>query len=346
MEPVYGIIGCGNISRFHFNGLIKAGAKIGMICDLNKNAAQPWIDKTGARFTTDYNEVIVDKNITAIAVLTSSQYHFDICTKAIKAGKDIICEKTMMNTAEEAYKTAVMVKKSKSLFFTAFMKRFFPAVQKAKELLPGIGKIFSSHIRSYQPWGDIISAETPDNYQWIIKNYGGAIVKCAGSHALDLSLFLLGRPDSVYANIDYIPGSAIDRRATALLEYTGGAVAHFETVGHPLKGIGYEKNGWDEKIEINGSAGRLELATVIWDTPENNGVWLTHYDNERRCATEYRFAAMNPFDAQADFFHKCFVSRTQGHPDVTDGFNTDWLISQIFESAAQKKSIKIDWQGI
>ena len=39
---------------------------------------------------------------------------------------------------------------------------------------------------------------------------------------------------------------------------------NFETAVHPLKKIGYERNSWDEFIQINGVNGRLEIFTVMW----------------------------------------------------------------------------------
>jgi hypothetical protein len=43
MKPKYGIIGCGNISRFHFNALNKLGADIVHIADINEKAAEPYV---------------------------------------------------------------------------------------------------------------------------------------------------------------------------------------------------------------------------------------------------------------------------------------------------------------
>ena len=39
------VIGCGNISKFHFSGLEKCGAGVKWVCDLNQAAAAPWAAK-------------------------------------------------------------------------------------------------------------------------------------------------------------------------------------------------------------------------------------------------------------------------------------------------------------
>src|SRR4051812_5522758 len=99
MEPRYGIIGCGGISRFHFNGLEKLGAQIVHVADINEAAAKSYAERFGAKYSTDYRNVIEDPEVTVVSVLTSAKWHFGICIAALKAGKDVICEKTMANNA-------------------------------------------------------------------------------------------------------------------------------------------------------------------------------------------------------------------------------------------------------
>ena len=59
------VIGCGNISQYHFSGLARAGARIKWVCDLNEAAARPWAAKFDARFTADYRELLADPSVRA-----------------------------------------------------------------------------------------------------------------------------------------------------------------------------------------------------------------------------------------------------------------------------------------
>jgi predicted dehydrogenase len=318
-EPVYAIIGCGNISRFHFEGLLAAGARIARVVDVDEKAAAPWAARTGALYSKDYRDALADPEVTAVSVLTSARYHREICLAALAAGKDVICEKTMANDSNEALEIRAAARAAAqaaadgapgAIFLTAFMKRFFPATQMAVSLLPRLGRIFSGTARAYQNWGgDYFSMTDAGPYDWVLRSYGGAVVKCAGSHMLDLIMHLMGRPASLLSSVDYIPGSAFDRKATAILEYGNGATVTFETAIHRLSKIGYERNGWDEWIEINGSEGRLRLSTVTWDHPENNGALLEHYDEATGSWTEYRFPAVDPFRLEMAAFHEALRSR-------------------------------------
>jgi len=344
--PKFGIIGCGNISRFHFNSLEKAGADIVHIADIDEKAAAPWVKKFNTRFSSDYTRLIEDPEVTVVSILVGSSLHYDIASRAIAAGKDVICEKTMMNNAAEAEAIVRQVQASDQLFFTGFMKRFFPAVMKAKELLPSLGRLFSARVRTYQPWGNFFEADNAGDFGFVLGNYGGAVTKCAGSHMLDMMMHLLGRPESLFAHVDYIPETQFDRKTAILFTYPKGMTVLFEAAAHPLKKIGYERNGWDEYIEIDGVNGRLELHTVLWDHPENNAPLLVHYDNERETAVEYRGDPVNPFDDEMEYILHCLTARQEGTPNAVDGFNTDMVIEMAASSAAGRKPVTLDWKGL
>ena len=98
-----GVIGCGNISKFHFSGLEKHGASIGWVCDLNQAAAEPWSKKFNAHYTADFKDILADKTVDLVVITASSVIHKNICLEAIDAGKAVICEKTLAENADDAF---------------------------------------------------------------------------------------------------------------------------------------------------------------------------------------------------------------------------------------------------
>ena len=83
-----------------------------------------------------------------VFVLTTSSTHKVICSDAIRAGKAVVCEKTLATNPEDALDIVQLAREKATIFYTSYMKRFIPAVSKARELLPELGTIFSTHIRS------------------------------------------------------------------------------------------------------------------------------------------------------------------------------------------------------
>lgn len=70
----------------------------------------------------------------AIDVVTPTQYHFEICEKAIKKGRHVFVEKPMAHTMQEAKSLVALVKESKIKFQVGHVERFNPAFLAAKTL--------------------------------------------------------------------------------------------------------------------------------------------------------------------------------------------------------------------
>jgi predicted dehydrogenase len=352
MALTAGVIGCGNISRFHFSGLEKAGATVAWVCDLSEEAAAPWAEKFGATFTQDYNEIVADEAVDVIVITTISRVHKAICLDAIAAGKAVICEKTLAENAEDAFEIVSAAEKAGTIFYTSYMKRFIPAVAQAKALMPKLGRIFSTSIRAFQGWGDLWSgnpaegmAHTPkDGMSLVRKNYGGGILVCGGSHILDLVCFFLGRPTKVFASV-YTPDDRdYDLQAAALFETENG-ICHFEATAHPLKKIGFLRDGWDERVEINGTNGRLEIYSASWDQVDHKASMLVHYDNETGQSTEYRYDTGSPFDNAVAFFLENIEKGEQGSQSRMTGYDVDELIATVTKSGEEGQALEIQYKG-
>ena len=345
------VIGCGNITRFHFPGLLKAGVQIRWICDINEQAARSWLEKTGARYTADYRQAIADPEVDLVDITVLSKLHKPMALTAIEAGKAVICEKTLTETSDDALEVVQAAKKKGTILYTSYMKRFIPAVQKAKELLPGLGTILSTHIRAYQQWGNLWDEtptegffHVPEGGQSLVRsNYGGGILLCGGSHILDLVLFFLGRPKRLYANM-HTPGAAdYDVRTSVLLE-TNNGVVHYEALAHPLNRIGFLQDGWDEQVEIIGTRGKLNVYSSAWDQHQSKPCKLVHYDNATGQSAEYRYFPDSPFERAMAFFCGNIVRGEQGSQSRNTGYEVNELIDTIKRSSQAKQALEITWR--
>jgi hypothetical protein len=164
----------------------------------------------------------------------------------------------------------------------------------------------------------------------VTKNYGGGILICGGSHILDLVLFFLGRPRRVFATMYTPEDRDYDLQATALIETDNGTVL-YEALAHPLTKIGFLRDGWDERIEITGTRGRLEIFSVFWNQGQWKASMLVHYDNATGLSTEYRYEPISPFDRAVAYFCRNIESHKQGGQSRLTGYEVDELITQILD---------------
>jgi predicted dehydrogenase len=342
-----GIIGCGNISRFHHEGYAKAGARIVHAADVRIEAAKAVADKYGAKASADDQAVLDDPEVDIVSVLTFASTHKEICLAAIAAGKGVVCEKTLTANAADSAEIARAAEKAGTFFATAYMKRYFPAMQKAKELLADMGQLMTIYARSWQPAGEAWTAPLdPSQTNWpspVVRNYGGGCLVCCGSHILDLLHWFGGRPSRIAGDLYVREGMDSDLQSNALLWFENGGIGHFEANWHPLAYAGYERNGWDERLEINAIGGRLDVYTVQWDHPENNGALLVHQDAKTGETTEYRYRAMNPFHAEMAEMIRRYEAGEQPMPSAWDGYVVDETIAQIMESSATKTVVEVKW---
>jgi len=342
-----GIIGCGGISRFHYEGYERAGARIVHVCDLRPEAARAVGARYGARAGTDYRAVLEDPEVSLVSVLTPACAHKEICLAAIAAGKGVVCEKTLTDNAADSAAIFRAAEVAGTFFATAYMKRFFPAAQQAKALLADVGQIISVYARSFQPW-DLWTGPVPENLgrrpSWVRANYGGGALVCCGSHILDLIHWFAGRPVRVCGDLHVREGMDIDNQANGMLWLANGGIVHFEACWHPLAYAGYERNGWDERLEINATKGRLDLYTVTWNKPENNGALLVHQEAATGRISEYRYPPVNPFDVEMAEMVRRFEAGEPGFPSARDGYVADELIAHICASAEQRAVLPVAWR--
>ena len=108
-----GVIGAGIRGLEDMQSLLTAGANVAMVCDLydgHFRRAQEIQPNTPT--TRDYRQVLDRKDIDAVLVATTDHWHAPVAIAAMKAGKDVYCEKPMTHTIPEALEMAKVSKET------------------------------------------------------------------------------------------------------------------------------------------------------------------------------------------------------------------------------------------
>jgi myo-inositol 2-dehydrogenase / D-chiro-inositol 1-dehydrogenase len=89
-----GVIGCGRIGRVHADSIdVHPHAELAVVCDPIDDAAREVASRYGAGWGTDVDAVIGDPAIDAVVVASPTPTHVDLLTRAVRAGKAVLCEK-------------------------------------------------------------------------------------------------------------------------------------------------------------------------------------------------------------------------------------------------------------
>ena len=78
-------------------------AEIVAVADAYKGRVERAVERTGgrARPAADYQEILADKSIDAVVVATPDHWHRRIVVEAMRAGKDVYCEKPLTYRSSE-----------------------------------------------------------------------------------------------------------------------------------------------------------------------------------------------------------------------------------------------------
>jgi len=80
-------------------------AQIVAVCDVYRKRLNKAKETSNAEFAMlDYREVLARKDVDAVIIATPDHWHSPIAIEAMKAGKDVYCEKPMTRTVDEAKK--------------------------------------------------------------------------------------------------------------------------------------------------------------------------------------------------------------------------------------------------
>ena len=140
-----GIVGAGIRGLELMQESIAAGGKVVIVCDLYDGHLQRAQEiQSNTPTTKDYREVISRPDVDVVVVATSDHWHVPVATAAMKAGKDVYCEKPMSHTIPEALDMVRVSRQTKRLVQVGSQSLSMESTVKAKEWFDAgeIGRVF------------------------------------------------------------------------------------------------------------------------------------------------------------------------------------------------------------
>jgi len=121
-----GVFGVGHLGKFHLNNWKNIeGTELVGFFDPNDQAAAEVIEKYGLKRYDTAEDLL--HHIDAADIVAPTNYHYELCQLALRAGKHVFVEKPMADTMEQAREILQLVKESKVKFQVGHVERFNPA---------------------------------------------------------------------------------------------------------------------------------------------------------------------------------------------------------------------------
>jgi len=254
-----GVIGTGSIGNVHLRGYAAAPKDIviGAICDVNPTRLAEMGEKYGVapenRYR-DYRKMLAEADIQAVSVCVPNKLHFEAAAAVVESGRNLLLEKPVVLTMEEARKLRRLLEKHQVKFMVAFSHRFFLANIAAQKLLKKnvIGKPYSIRVRyahtgPYPGWAQ-------GDWFYKPKMAGGGAILDMGIHAIDMCQNLIGPIQTVQAEVKTLRKKIqVDDNAFLLVDF-GKEAACVGTIE-----VGWTSPAGWSGIEIYGDKGSIRL---------------------------------------------------------------------------------------
>lgn len=176
-------------------------------------------------------EIGREDRVDAVAICTPNFTHYPIAKALIEAGFDVICEKPLTATLEDAVALEKLARESGRFVGVTYTYSGYPMVHEARVRVAGgeIGTVRSVQVEYPLEWM-ATAIEQKGNAQaaWRTdpkKNGRGGSIGDIGTHAYHLAGFVTGlKLDSLTADLaTFVEGRALDDNAHVMMRYQGGA---------------------------------------------------------------------------------------------------------------------------
>ena len=346
------IIGCGTIANAaHIPAYMKnPEAEIKYFCDIIPERAEKAMETYGCGTAiTDYHVALNDPEIEAVSVCTPNNMHPVIAIDALRAGKNVLCEKPAARTYAEALEMQKVQHETGKVLNIGVVNRFNDSVNLIKQFIDEgkLGEVFHVYVsfRAHRSIPGLGGAFTTKAIAG-----GGALIDW-GVHYLDIVMYCCGDPT---------PKTV-----------TGEA---FSKLGKDMKNYAY-KNMWAENTKnLNGTYDVDDSVTALIRTAGPtitvNGAWAQNigesetyidfmgdkagirlqygadfkvYTAEHGALIEYKpeFKQRNHFENEINAFIDCIKTGEKLPSHIDTVIVTAKMMQAIYDSSAEHKEITL-----
>lgn len=269
----YALIGCGRIAVNHMKAAINNELEIVAVCDVLEEKMEELLAKYGLekdesiKRYTDYKKMVEELQPELASIATESGLHAEIALYCIEKGVNLIIEKPMAMSIEDANKIIDLAEKKNVKVSACHQNRFNVAIQKLRKAVESgrFGKLShgSIHVRWNRNAG--YYEQAPWRGTW--EQDGGTLMnQCI--HGIDLLRWMMGDEiEEIYGATrqqfhDYLEAEDV---GMAVIKFKNGAIGTIEGTTNV-----FPKN-LEETLYIFGENGTVKIGGTstnnidVWD---------------------------------------------------------------------------------
>jgi len=132
-----GIIGAGGMGRGHMENFRDQGVEWAAVCDVYGIHLDAGLEIAGpeAKGYTDHRKLLERKDLDAVLIATPDHWHHGHLLDALRAGKDVYCEKPLSWSIEQGANMVAEVRKTDRIVQVGMQRRSSAMVQECKQII-------------------------------------------------------------------------------------------------------------------------------------------------------------------------------------------------------------------
>jgi len=305
-EQRIAVIGCGVWGRNIVRNFYNLGV-LDTVCDIDPENRKKVTDQyPGVKVTADFNEIINNPEITAVAVVTPSHTHYKMVHAMLDAGKNVYVEKPISTVAQEA-KDLTEVANSKGLvLMVGHLLLYHPAVNRLKMLIEE-GEL-----------GDIVYAQSDRLNINFFKNDRSVMWDLA-PHDVSMMSYVTGKdPVRVISAV----GCSSDRND--IMDITHLTIEFEDGM------VGQISDSWITPRKHVQLLVRGTKATAILDdtVSENKLVVFDNYNKDITQNIKLDYLEIEPLKLECQHFIHCCETGKKARSDGDNGFMVTTILEQ------------------
>ncbi len=315
--PKVAVIGAGYWGRNHIRNFYQLDA-LKCVCDTKKEILSDLLaNYKGVKLTESYEDILKDSSIDAVVLATPAVDHASMAIKAIEAGKDVLVEKPLALSVEEAKPVVDLAEQKKAILMVGHILLYHPAVQELKRLVDdgSLGKIL--YVQSNRlSMGKVRSEE---NILWSF-----------APHDISMILHLIGEPPQTVRafGASYLQ-EGIEDVTVSILDFSEKVSAHiYVSWMHAFKEHRLVVTGEKRTavFEDSRSTEKLRIfdSSFEWlrrrPAPVKGGIHVIELDE------------LEPLTQECAHFLKCIETRQPPKSDGKEGLATLDVLEKCFNS--------------
>jgi inositol 2-dehydrogenase len=256
-----GVIGLGRLGSLYAGYCANrlSGANLVAVSDVREAVAQEQAELLDvSRWYKNYQDLLDDKEVDAILVVTPTSLHKAVVIDAARAGKAIFCEKPLSLSVDECLEIKGVIEQTGAFFQMGFMRRFDSAYVAAKQ------KIEDGVIGKRVQYKSTSRDRNRPSLEFLKPEHSGGLFVDMGIHDFDIARWLMGEVKSVYTVAGVLAYPEMKE-----IGDVDNAIVNMYFENGTLGAIDLSRNaiyGYDIHAEILGTEGTLQLG-YLRETP-------------------------------------------------------------------------------